>query len=95
MPEVSALTIARGRDAHLANVVHGLSAQTQKPCELVVAVMQDMPYRQLPKTEFPVRQIHVTRPDGELPLAAARNAAAANANGEVLLLVVEFRPVRV
>ena len=86
-PTISALTIAKGRHAHLANVIRGFAAQTEPPVEMVVAVMDDAPYTDLPAAPFPVRQVHVTRPDGELPLAAARNAAANAATGDVLAFV--------
>ncbi len=81
----SALTIAKGRETHLANVIRGLIAQDHLPEELVIAVMQDAPYTDLPEAPFPVRQIHVTAP--ELPLAAARNAAARAARGDVLVFL--------
>ena len=77
MRDVSVLTIARGREAHLHNVIRGLAAQTVPPRELVIAAMQDELYDGLPDVPFPIHQIQVTRPDGELPLAAARNAVAA------------------
>ena len=86
-PTLSALTIASGRDAHLANVVRGFAAQTHRPAELVVGVMQDAPYADLPDAPFPVRQVLVPRVEGELALSAARNAAAAAATGEVLAFV--------
>ncbi|MFW2586950.1 glycosyltransferase family 2 protein [Sagittula sp. SSi028] len=87
MRDVSVLTIAKGRTEHLHNVVRGLAAQSIPPRELVIAVMDDLPYDLLPETPFPVRQIHVTRTDGELPLSAARNAAAVHAMGDVLAFV--------
>lgn len=86
MPSVSVLTIARGREAHLANVLKGLALQSEPPSEVVIAAMQESPY-DLPQMPFPVRQVRVTRTDGHLPLAAARNAAAAAATGEVLAFV--------
>ena len=80
----SVLTIARGRAEHLRNVVQGLARQTEAPRELVVGVMQDDLY-DLPAAGFPVRQIRVAPdPDGALPLAAARNAVARAATGDVL-----------
>lgn len=82
---VSVLTLARGRDEHLYNLVLGLNAQTQPPSELIIAVMQDRCYESLPATKFPVHQIHV--PGDELPLAAARNRVAAAAIGDVLAFV--------
>ena len=87
MRDVSVLTIARGREAHLHNVIRGLAAQTVPPREVVIAAMQDDPYDGLPDAPFPIHQIQVTRPDGELPLAAARNAVAAKASGTVLAFV--------
>ncbi|MHA3979397.1 glycosyltransferase family 2 protein [Halovulum sp. GXIMD14794] len=87
MPDVSALTIAAGRAEHLRNVIRGFQAQQQKPVELIVGVMQDAAYDDLPETDFPVRQILVPKVEGELPLAAARNRVAKAAAGEVLVFV--------
>ena len=84
MNKVSVITLARGRGDHLVNVVHGLNRQSMLPAELIIAVMQDEPYS-LPNTPFPVRQIHVAGDD--LPLAAARNAAAAIATGDILIFL--------
>lgn len=81
----SVLTIAAGRDAHLRNVMLGLSRQTVQPVELIIAHMQDAPYTDLPEVTFPVHQIAVTGP--ELPLACARNTAAAAATGELLIFL--------
>jgi len=85
LPTASVLTIAAGRDAHLRNVMLGLSRQTVQPVELIIAHMQDAPYADLPNVGFPVRQIAVTGP--ELPLARARNAAATAATGELLVFL--------
>jgi hypothetical protein len=63
-------------------MVAGLTAQTHLPAELIVAVMQDYPYA-LPPAPFPIRQLMVA--GDPLPLAAARNAAAAAATGEMLV----------
>lgn len=82
---VSVLTLARGRAAHLANLVRGLARQDEPPAELVIAAMQEAPYDDLPEAPFPIRQIRV--PGDELPLSRARNAAAAAATGEVLAFV--------
>ncbi|WP_371158202.1 glycosyltransferase family 2 protein [Jannaschia sp. 2305UL9-9] len=84
-PSVSVLTLARGRDAHLRNVILGLTRQSVPPCELIIGVMQDAPYDDLPDTDFPITQIHVTA--DELPLARARNTVGAAARGEVLVFL--------
>jgi GT2 family glycosyltransferase len=84
MTAVSVVTLAKGRPDHLVNVVHGLTRQTVTPAELIVAVMQDEDYV-LPEASFPLRQIRIT--DDALPLAAARNAAARLATGEVLVFL--------
>ncbi|MCJ2124450.1 glycosyltransferase family 2 protein [Methylobacterium sp. J-077] len=84
MSTVSVVTLAKGRPAHLRNVLRGLERQTQAPAEFIVAVMQDEPY-DLPETAFPVRQIRV--PGRELPLAAARNRGVDAATGDGLVFL--------
>lgn len=81
MSTVSVVTLAKGRPAHLRNVLLGLERQSRPPAEFIVAVMQDAPY-DLPEVPFPVRQILV--PGRELPLAAARNRGVAAASGDVV-----------
>ncbi|HTG37501.1 galactosyltransferase-related protein [Sphingomonas sp.] len=81
---LSICTLGFGRADHLANLVHGLNRQDTRPAELVVAVMQAEPYR-LPDTAFPVRQIMLDAAD--LPLAAARNAAARAASSDRLVFL--------
>ena len=80
----SVLTIARGRDAHLTNLVRGLARQTELPSELVIVRMQETPY-DLPEAPFPVRQVELV--SDNLPLAQARNLAAREAEGDELLFL--------
>nr|NKQ99733.1 glycosyl transferase [Escherichia coli] len=40
MSTVSVVTLAKGRPAHLRNVLRGLERQTQAPAAFIVAVMQ-------------------------------------------------------
>ena len=82
---VSVCTIARGRAAHLANMLGGLAQQDTPPSEVVIAHMQPAPYAGLPDCPFPVRQVAV--PGERLPLAAARNAAARAARGALLVFL--------
>ncbi|MEP9401742.1 glycosyltransferase family 2 protein [Sphingomonas silueang] len=82
---ISVCTLVRGRAAHLANLYAGIAAQTQPPDELVVAWMQDAPHPGLPDPGVPVRDVFV--PGDPLPLARARNAAAAAARGDVLIFL--------
>lgn len=81
---ISVCTLARGRAEHLRNVVRGLNAQRHPPDELVIAVMQAEPY-DLPETHFPIRQLMIGT--SGIPLAAARNAAAEAAKGDMLVFL--------
>ncbi len=75
--EISVLTLVRNRTAHLRNLVRGLRRGEALPGELVVAVMGgEDPAPHLPDATFPVRFLSVERAGTDLPLAAARNAAA-------------------
>ncbi|MAC12571.1 MAG: sugar transferase [Sphingorhabdus sp.] len=79
---VSAATIIRGRQDHFDHLIAGLAAQRVAPDELVVAHMQPEPPALNRSLSFPVRFCKVE--GDELPLAAARNAAAMKASGDIL-----------
>ena len=79
---VSIATIIRGRQDHFDHLVAGLAAQRYAPDELVVAHMQPDPPQLKRTLPFPVRFCRVE--GEELPLAAARNAAAMEACGDIL-----------
>nr|WP_299241629.1 galactosyltransferase-related protein [uncultured Halomonas sp.] len=81
----SILTLVRGRREHLVNLMQGLAQQTQPPDELVIAYMQPAPYRDLPVLPFPVRHLHVH--SDLMPLARARNQAAAAARHDKLIFL--------
>jgi len=82
---ISIITLGRGRAAHLHNLILGLTRQTRLPDELVIGVMQEAEYPDLPPAPFPVRQVLI--PGEAAPLAAARNVAARAARGEMLLFL--------
>ncbi|MDY8108153.1 galactosyltransferase-related protein [Fulvimarina sp. 2208YS6-2-32] len=82
---VSVLTLTRNRRAHLLNLMESLRLQTERPDELVIACMQEAVEPDLPDIGIPVRQFLV--PGERLPLARARNRAAARANGETLVFL--------
>lgn len=81
----SVLTLVRGRDGHLRNLMRGLARQTVAPLELVIAWMQPEQAHDLPDPGCPVRHLHV--PGEPMPLAAARNRAAEAARGERLIFL--------
>lgn len=89
---VSVLTIVRNRSAHLAQLVEGLRRSNRRPDELIVVDMSDDAVTIGP-TSFPVR-IHRFETD-RLPLAAARNRAAALAKHDMLVFLdVDCIPLR-
>lgn len=81
----SVLTLVRGRDEHLRNLMRGLARQTLPPAELVIAWMQPDATPDLPDPGCPVRHLHVA--GKPMPLAAARNRAAEAASGETLIFL--------
>lgn len=79
---VSVITINKGRDTHLARLLEGLS-RGQHPDEcVVVSIGDDPPMRD--KTDF-IRT--VSFPNGDLPLAAARNAGRVAASCDILIFL--------
>lgn len=84
-PSASVLTLVRGRQDHLDGLVDGLTQQTCGDFELIIASMQPVAPRISPALPFPVRTVHV--PGDKLPLAAARNAAAALASTDRLIFL--------
>ncbi|MCJ2032594.1 galactosyltransferase-related protein [Methylobacterium sp. J-043] len=84
-PPPSVLTLVRGRADRLRNLMRGLARQTVRPRELVIAWMQPEPEPDLPDPGCPVRHLHV--PGEPMPLAAARNRAAAAASGDLLVFL--------
>ena len=81
----SVLTLVRGRDDHLRNLMRGLARQGLAPAELVIAWMQPHVAPDLPDPGCPVRHLHV--PGEPMPLASARNRAAEAARGDVLIFL--------
>ena len=84
-PPPSVLTLVRGRADRLRNLMRGLARQTVLPRELVIAWMQPEPEPDLPDPGCPVRHLHV--PGEPMPLAAARNRAAAAASEDLLVFL--------
>lgn len=84
MKGLSVLTLVRNRGEHLEQLVEGLRRSALQPDELVIVDMSDDPVVVGPTT-FPVT-LDRYRTDG-LPLASARNRAAARAQYENLLFL--------
>ena len=84
MTGLSVLTLVRNREAHLLQLVEGLKRSNRRPDELIVVDMSDKPVA-IELTAFPVT-VDRWRTNG-LPLAAARNRAAALARCDQLLFL--------
>nr|WP_282580469.1 galactosyltransferase-related protein [Sphingomonas faeni] len=69
----------------MANLIAGLNASRRKPDELVIAYMQPAAHIDLTSTDFPIREVFVS--GDAMPLAAARNRAAAAASGKQLIFL--------
>lgn len=82
---ISVLTIVAGREMALSNLIKGLTANTILPDELVIVFMNES-VREIPVLPFPVRCYNLNHP-AHLPLAAARNLAAEQADGDFLIFL--------
>lgn len=81
---ISVLTLVKNREAHLRNLVEGLRRSTVAPAELVIVDMSDTPVA-LPDADFPIKLVRLAT--NGLPLAKARNLAAADASSQFLLFL--------
>ncbi len=82
-----------GGSAHLLNLLEGLKQSIRLPDEVVVVYMNEPTDYQLPSLPYPVRSFHVRSERTNLPLAEARNQAAAQAtHGQLIFLDVDCIP---
>ena len=86
MNHISVCTIYAKRKLHLQNLVKGLIQSSVYPDELVIVCMNDR-LPELPQTPFEITTATINTDDGTLPLAAARNKAAAIARGDKLIFL--------
>jgi hypothetical protein len=92
MPGLSVLTLVKNREAHLLRQIEGLRRGLMPPDELIIVNMAEAPL-DLPAVDFAVDVIHL--PSCGLPLAQARNLAAARAKCDKLLFLdVDCIPMR-
>lgn len=78
MSQVAVLTIAHGRHDHLAEVLVGCERSLRRPDLVVVCAMDDPGIEPLVRrSDLPTEVVHLPRHELGLPLAAARNRAAA------------------
>ncbi len=90
MPSTAVLTIVKGRRRQLRNLMLGLAQSDALPDEFIVAAMDALSPEQLPEVPFPVKIVAVATggdPPDALPLARARNTAAAAATSDTLLFL--------
>ena len=86
MNKVSALTLTRNRSQHLQNLLKGLACSSSLPDECIVIHMNE-PAQPLGDWPFVCEHYTYEQAAVELPLAAARNAAARSATGDILLFL--------
>lgn len=85
MSEISVLTLVKGRGKALENFLKGLKASKKLPEELIIVFMNE-PIRAVPEMPFRVNCLELHASD-QLPLAAARNLAAATATSNFLIFL--------
>jgi GT2 family glycosyltransferase len=89
---ISVLTLVKQRHQHLHRLIDGLARSDIQPDELIIVAMDDTPIR-ISETRFPTRI--VPHRSAGLPLAQARNMAAAAARCPLLLFLdVDCIPMR-
>ncbi|MGC1309405.1 MAG: galactosyltransferase-related protein [Phormidesmis sp.] len=86
MNRVSVLTLTRDRTSHLYNLLRGLARASQLPDECIIVHMNE-PAQPLGIWPFPCRQYSYQDDDTLLPLAKARNYAAQQATGDILIFL--------
>jgi GT2 family glycosyltransferase len=90
---LSVLTLVKNRGEHLAQTIEGLRRSEVAPMELIIVDMASEPPAKPMNTPFPTRIVRLET--SGLPLAAARNAAAKAAQGDILLFLdVDCIPMR-
>ncbi len=83
---ISVLTLTRDRSTHLRNLLQGLARSTRLPDECVVVHMNE-PAAPIADWPFPCHHHVYQHPDIDLPLAQARNLAAKQAQGDLLIFL--------
>lgn len=81
---ISVLTLVKNREEHLLNLVEGLRRSAVAPAELVIVDMSATPVAR-PAADFPITLVRLET--SALPLARARNLAAAHARADRLLFL--------
>jgi len=84
MSDISLLTILRGRRRQLDNLLRGVASQSLKPREVIVVFMNEAVPDDLPDPGCPLYPHSLYDEQDALPLVAARNRAAAMAEGKTL-----------
>ena len=84
MSSISLLTIVSGRRTQLHNLLRGVREQATKPREVIVVFMNEPVPQELPNPGCAMYLHSLLDPEHPLPLAAARNRAAAHARGDML-----------
>lgn len=83
--KISVLTITRDRTSHLTNLLKGLAQSNLCPDECIIVHMNE-PAQSVGQWPFPCHH-YAYQSSASLPLAQARNFAAKQATGEILIFL--------
>ena len=84
MNNISLLTVVNGQREQLHRLLTGVAKQTMTPREMVLVFINEPVPEVLPNPGCPIYLHEFSDGKGGLPIAAARNLAAASARGEYL-----------
>lgn len=84
--KISLITIVKGREQHLRNLLKGVSRSSYIPDEIIIVAIDELPAI-VDFDTLPIKIVHLKSEGGHLPIAKARNTGAIAASNEHLVFL--------